>query len=125
MSEDDALDFSRQQLLDDTGGGGVGEMAVARHDPLFDRPRSHLAGLQKFFVVIGLDYERVHFAQPFHQQPGRITEIGDETESAAAGVKSVTNRVDRIMWNRERLHRDVADGKLRAGPEQTPVAMFA
>ena len=38
--------------------------------------------LQKFFVVIGLDHEHVHLAQALDQHLRRITEIGDETETA-------------------------------------------
>ena len=38
--------------------------------------------LQKFFVVIGLDHERLHLAQSFDDQFGHVTEIGDESEAA-------------------------------------------
>ena len=38
--------------------------------------------LQKFFVVIRLDDERVDLAQPFDQHLVAISEIGDETEPA-------------------------------------------
>ncbi len=33
--------------------------------------------LQKFFVVIGLDHERVDVAQPFHHHLGRVTQISE------------------------------------------------
>ena len=38
--------------------------------------------LQKFFVVVRLDDNRSHFAQPLNNHPRRIPEIGDETETA-------------------------------------------
>ncbi len=62
MSEHDALDFSRQQLFDHAGGGGVGKMAMPRLNPLFHRPRPMRIVLQKFFVVVGFDDQRVNFA---------------------------------------------------------------
>ena len=80
-------------------------------------------GLEKFLVVIRFDDERVHFAQSFHQHLRGVTEVGDKPETAAPGVKRVTDRLDRVMRHREGLHRDVADGELRSGPEQAPVAM--
>ena len=83
MPEHDALDFSGKQLLDHARGRGIGKMTVPRHDPLFHRPGTMRIVLQKFFVVIGLDHERVHFAQTLDQHFGRVTEIGDESERRA------------------------------------------
>ena len=63
MSEHDARDFAGQQLRDDGGRGRVGEMAVPRLDSLFHRPGPMRIVLQKFFVVIRLDHQRLHLAQ--------------------------------------------------------------
>ena len=38
--------------------------------------------LQKFFVVIRLDHERLHLSQAFSNQLGHVTEIGDKPEAA-------------------------------------------
>ena len=38
--------------------------------------------LQKFFVVIRLDHERVDVAQPLDHHLRRVTEIGNESERA-------------------------------------------
>ncbi|PYJ11442.1 MAG: hypothetical protein DMF06_02705 [Verrucomicrobia bacterium] len=80
--------------------------------------------LQKFFVVIRLDHERVDVAESLDHRLRGVTEIGDETESARAGVKRVADRIDRIMRNGKSLNRDIADGKVGTGPKQPPVAVF-
>ena len=79
--------------------------------------------LQKFFVVIGLDHERVDVAEPFHHHLGRVTEIGNEPKRARPGMKCVSDRIDRIVGNGKRLHGDIADRKIRAGLKQPPVPM--
>ena len=57
-------------------------MTVPRLDSLFHRPRPMRVVLQKFFVVIGLDHERLHLSQAFGDQLGHVTEIGDKPEAA-------------------------------------------
>ena len=53
MSEDDALDFSRQAIpRSRVGRRRVRKMTVARLDSLFHRPGPMRIGLQKFLVVI-------------------------------------------------------------------------
>jgi hypothetical protein len=56
-------------------------MTVARLDPLLHRPRPVRIVLQKLFVVIRLDHERSHRAQPFDDQFGHVTEVGDKAEA--------------------------------------------
>jgi hypothetical protein len=84
-------------------------MPMPRLNPLFHRPRPVRVVLQKFSVVIGFDDERLHFAQSLDHHLRRVTEIGDEAETAGASVKSKTERIDRVMRHRERLHGHVAD----------------
>ena len=57
-------------------------MPVSRLDALFHRPRPVPVVLQKFFVVISLDHERLHRSQTFSDQFGYVTEIGDKPEAA-------------------------------------------
>jgi hypothetical protein len=71
--------------------------------------------------MIRFDHERLHFAQSLDHHFGRVPEIGDEAEAARSGVKGKSQGVDRVMWDRERLHGDVANRKLRAGPKNPPV----
>ena len=101
MAKHHPLDFSRKQLLDYAGGGGIGKMTVPRHDPLFHRPGAMRIVLQKFFVMIRFDHEGMHFAQTFDQHLRRVTKIGDEAEPAIAGVKSITDRLDRVVRDGE------------------------
>ena len=117
MAKHDALNFAGQQLLDHGRGGSVREMTMTRHDPLFDRPGPLRTALQKFLVVFRLDHERVDEAKSLHHQFGRVPEIGDETKPRARGMKSVTDRVDRVMRHRKTLDCDIANRKLRASAE--------
>jgi len=82
MAEHDALDSSRQQLFDHVGRRCVRQMTMPRLNPLFHRPRPMRVVLQKFFVVIGLDHERLHLAQAFDDQFSHVTEIGNEPKAA-------------------------------------------
>ena len=65
MAENDALNFSRQQLFDYASRRRIGKMTVARHDPLLHRPGPMRIALQKLFVVVGFDDQGVYLAQPF------------------------------------------------------------
>ena len=65
MAEHDTFNFSRQQLLKDTGCGRVGKVAVPRHDPLLHRPGPMRIALQKFFVMICFNNKHVHLAEAF------------------------------------------------------------
>jgi hypothetical protein len=77
--------------------------------------------LQKFFVVISLDHQRLHLSQAFSNQLGHVTEIGDEPEAARAGVKHKAERIHSVVRYGERLHRDIADRKLTASRKQSPI----
>ena len=57
-------------------------MSVSRLDTLFYRPWSMGVILQKFFVVISLDHERLYGSQAFSDQFGYVTEIRDKSEAA-------------------------------------------
>ena len=125
MAEHDTFNFSRQQLLKDAGRGSIGKVAMSRHDPLLHRPGPMRIVLQKLFVVVRLDHERVDLAQPLHHHLRRITKIGNETEATIAGVKSVTDWLYGIVWDGKTLHQDIADGELGAGAKNSPVSVFA
>src|SRR6476646_5510564 len=119
MAEHDTFNFSRQQLLEDAGRGGIGKVAVSRHDPLLHRPGPMRIVLQKFLVMIRFDNERMHLPQVFDQHFCRITKISDETEATIAGMKRVTDWVYRIVRDGKTLHQDIADGELGAGAKNS------
>ena len=123
MSKNYTFDFSRQQFLDYTRRRCVRQMAMPRLNSLFHRPRPMRIVLQKFFVMVRFDHERLHFAQSFDHHLRRITQIGNESEPARTGVKGKPQRIDRVMRDRERLHRDVTDRKLGTCHKDSPVAM--
>jgi len=91
---------------------------MPRLDSLFNRPRPMRVALQKFFIVIGLDHQRAHLAQPLDDHLGHITEIGDKPEAACAGLKDESQRINRVMRDRKCLHGDVANRKLGAGSQK-------
>ncbi len=82
MAKHDALDFSRQQFLDHIHRCRIRQVPVPRLDPLFHRPRPMRIVLQKFFVMIRFDHERLHLAQSLDHHLRRVTQIGNETEAA-------------------------------------------
>jgi len=96
-------------------------MSVPRLDALFHRPRPVRVVLQKFFVVISFDYERLHFSQAFDDQLCHVTEVGDKPEAARAGVKHEPEGINRVVRHGERLHGDIADRKLSASLKQSPI----
>src|SRR5216117_2221979 len=98
-------------------------MAMPRLDSLFHRPRPMRVVLQKFFVVIRFDDERLHFAQALDHHLRRVTQIGDESETTRTGVKGESQRIDRVVRYGKRLHRDIANGELGSGPKDSPVTM--
>ncbi len=91
-------------------------------DALFHRPGTVRVVLQKFFIVIGLDHQCLHMAQPFHDHFGNVTEIGNKSEAAGTGGKHEPERIDRVVRHGKRLHCHVADRKLRAGGKEPPIA---
>ena len=121
MTEHDALEFPGEQLLDHARRGRIRKMTVTRLDSLLHRPGAMWIVLQKFFVVIRLDHERVDLAQPLDHHLCRVTKIGNKPERVPAGVKRVPDGIDRIVRNGKSLNGDIADRKVRAGPKQPPV----
>ena len=121
MTEHDALEFPGKQLLDHGRRRCIRKMTVTRLNPLLHRPWPMRIVLQKFFVMIRLDHERVDLAQPLDHHLRRVTKIGNEPERARTGMKRVPDRIDRIVRDRESLNGDIADRKVRAGPKQPPV----
>src|SRR4029453_5187197 len=100
-------------------------MAMTRLNSLFHWPRPMRVVLQKFFVVVGLRDERLPSAQSFNDHLRRVTEIGDEPETARSGVKDKSKRIDGVMRYWECLHGNVANGELGAGPKNPPVSMLS
>src|SRR4029434_9254241 len=71
--------------------------------------------------MIRFDHERVHFAQSLDSHFRGVPEIGDEAEPARSCVKGKSQRIDSVVRHRERLHRDIANRKLRTSPKNPPV----
>ena len=97
---------------------------MARLDALFYRPGSLRIVLQKFLVVIRLNDERLHLAQPLDCKAGGMTEIGNVAKRGRARVEGVTDRLDRIVRDGKIFYRDVANRKGRTSAKNPPVAML-
>jgi hypothetical protein len=124
VAEHDAIDFSRQQFFDHARRRVIGKMSVARLDPLLDRPGPMRVLLQKFFVVISFDDQRVHLAQSLDDHLGRVAEVGHEAETARASIKRESDRIDGIVRNGKRLHSDVTNCEFAASPKNAPGPML-
>ena len=77
--------------------------------------------LQKFFVVISFHHQRLHLSQSFSDQFRDVTEVGNITEAACARLKHESDWVHGVVRHGERLHRDIADRKLNACRDQSPI----
>src|SRR5215471_18354572 len=123
VTKHDAINFSGKQFFDHGRSRVVGKMSMPRLDPLLHRPRTVGVVLQKLFVVVRLDDQGVHRPQSFDDHFRRITEIGNKSEAARAGVKREADRIDRVMRHGKRLHGDVTDLERGAGAKNSPVPM--
>ena len=84
-------------------------MTVPRLDALLHRPGPVRIVLEQLFVVIRLDHEGVNLTQPFDYHFGRVTKIGDKPKRIGPRVKSIADRVNRIMRDGKSLDKDIAD----------------
>src|SRR5438128_11809269 len=99
-------------------------MSVPRLNPLSHRPGPMRIVLQKFFVVVCFDDQGMNLPKPFHNHLGRVTEIGDESESARSRIERESERIDRVVRYREGLDQNIANGELGAGAKDSPVPML-
>ena len=98
-------------------------MTVTRLDPLLHRP-GPMRIVCKIFYRDGSRSRGCAPAQPLDHHLRRVTEIGDESERARAGMKRVPDRIDRIVRDGKSLDGDVADRKVRASPKEPPIAVL-
>ena len=103
------------------GGGGVGKMAVASEDALFQRPRPARTFLQHFHVVIGFEDEHVRGANAFEHELGNVAEVGDKADIAARRPQKISDGVLRVVRNGKSLDENVGDFKTCAGGKKLPV----
>jgi hypothetical protein len=61
-------------------GGGIGEMAMARLDTLFDRPRTFGIFLEQSVVVVGLYQETLNATKGLGDKGRSMTEIGQKSK---------------------------------------------
>ena len=105
------------------GGGGVGDVAVASEDALFQRPRAARTFLQHLHVVVGFEDKDVRRADAFQHELGDVGEVGGKTDVAGRGAEHEADGILRVMRNGKGFDAHVADFKTRAGLEQAPVEL--
>ena len=66
------LQVGGHDLGDGFGGGGVGKVAVASEDALFQSPGPARAFLQHLHVVVGFEDEHIRHADAFKHQLGDV-----------------------------------------------------
>jgi len=113
--------FRRHDLRGGLGGGDVREMAVASEDALLERPRAARAILQHLHVVVGFEDEDVRGADAIQHEPGRVAEVGGETEVAGGRADQKSDRILCVVRDGKGFDEHVGDLKARAGGEQLPV----
>ena len=96
---------------------------MTRLNSLLHRPWPMRVVLQKFLVMIRLDYERAHLAQSLDDHLCHITEVGNKTQAACAGLKDEPQGINRVVRDRKGLHRNVANRKLGTSREDPPVSV--
>ena len=111
-------------VADQVGDLTVGQVPVARTDPLFDRPGPFGVRLQQALVVVCLHKNTRQPAQSLGHAARHKTRIGEEAQSLAGCAQHKADRVHRVVLDRESFHRDPADGKGLAGFEKLPRAAF-
>ena len=63
MTENHMAEGGMRDLAEQVDDLGIGQMAVSRTDPLFDRPRAFEVGIEQVFVVIGFDKQGTQAAK--------------------------------------------------------------
>lgn len=122
VTENDVLQRGLQ-LCEDSCGGGVGEMPVAREDALLDRPWSPKVFLQESFIVIRFYEKRLDPAKRVENKPGCVAEIGEYSEARAIRRNSKPDRIRSVMRDGKSPDLEATNRKLRAGREEFPVGV--
>jgi hypothetical protein len=91
------LQIGGHDLRGGLGGGGVGEMAVASEDALFQRPGPARTILQHLHVVVGFEDEDVCGADAVKHEPGDVAEVGGKADVPGGGAQDEANRVLRVV----------------------------
>lgn len=100
------------------GGGLIRQMAVPAKNPLLQAPGPAGTVLQHLHIVIGFQHEHIRLTDALGDDARDVAEVGGKADVARSGAQEEAHRVLRIVRQRERLDREVADFKARAGGEQ-------
>lgn len=112
VAEEEGFDLSGEVGGDVFAGGGVGEVAFAAEDALFDGPRDG-ADLEHGGVVVGFEEDGLAAAEVPFDGVGHVAEVGDDGEAGGAGGDGIADGVDGVVGDGEGL--DVEGAELEAG----------
>lgn len=93
--------------------GVIRKMAGPRKYTLFDYPGIR-PDLEHIEVVVRFQNQAIGRAQVDLHKFGHVAEVGADRDLRAVGAKSESDRVGRIVRNREGMNIDVTDGKTLA-----------
>lgn len=93
--------------------GVIRKMAGPRKYTLFDYPGIR-PDLEHIEVVVRFQNQAIGGAQVDLHKFGHVAEVGADRDLRAVGAKSESDRVGRIVRNREGMNIDVTDGKTLA-----------
>ena len=92
---------------------------MAAEDALFGGPGALGIVLKHFDIVIGFEDEDVRRADAFHNEPGGVAEIGEETDVAGMGAKEESDGIVGVVRDAEGIDGEVSQFEGSPGGEES------
>lgn len=123
VAEVELFQVGVHNLVEDIGGGVIGEVAVAAEDALFQTPRTARVFLQELQIMVGFQDNDVRAADAFDDELGGMAEVRKETDGASAGIQDEADGVLGIVGDGEGIDTDLAEFKGGAGDEHAAIEL--
>lgn len=123
VAEVELFQVGVDDLLEDIGGGVIGEVAVTAKDALFQTPRAARVFLQELQIMVGFQDNDVRAADAFDDELGGMAEVRKETDGASAGIQDEADRVLGIVRDGEGIDTHLAEFKGGAGDEHAAIEL--
>src|SRR2546429_8463 len=88
-------------------------MPGAAQDALLHLPRVR-ANLQHIQIVIGFEHQAIRSAQMYFHQLRHIAQVSNDGHLCAVRAERKADGIGGVVWNRKRVHVNVADGEMLA-----------
>lgn len=123
VAEVELLQVGVQDLVEDIGGGVIGEVAVAAEDALLQTPWTSHIFLQELQVVIGFQDNDVRAADAFHDELGGMAEVREETDGASTGIQDEADGVLGVVRDGKGVDAHLTQFERGAGDEHAAVEL--